>query len=643
MLPMSEQPERRPTRLRILQINLNKSQKAHLELYNRVSGKEWDIVLVQEPYIMFTGNIRTPNGFVPVVPAGRYKDGASVTRAVIWVSSTLATSSWKIVNVPGTNDVTVIQLAGAYGRLTIINIYNDCAHSRTLRTIREFLRTNRAEILSRADDHLIWAGDFNRHHPMWDEETDDRLFTPRALEDAGRLIEMLADLNMKMALPKGQPTLEHMVTKRYSRPDNVWCTEELSDLIIRCEVDPSIRPPATDHFPIATYIDLPQERSVQKISYNFRATDWEDFQENLAIRLLEIPPPQPITSEQQFREAAEGLTAVIQDTIRTRVPENKPCPFSKRWWNNDLSRQKTDIKKLSRLAYKFRALPDHASHTELRKARNAYGEAIIEAKREHWEEFLENAAEQDLWTANQYFKEPTGDGGRSRIPTLKIPGEAADGPPQEINTNEGKAEILAKIFFPKKPDQSRVPENYDYPEPLPPPPPVTLEQIERHVKRLSPFKASGPDEIPNVVLQKCFGHISEYLLYLFRGVFALRTYYSGWQEFTTAVLRKPGKPCYEVPKAYRPIALLCTIPKVLTAIVAENISHLVETNALLPDTHFGGRPGRTTTDAVHYLVVGNVTGYPWNFTGFPWVFGVSHVALDPLIFLHFFSLKSVEK
>ena len=48
---------------------------------------------------------------------------------------------------------------------------------------------------------------------MWDEETDDRLFTTRALEDAGKLIEMLADLNLKMALPKGQPTLEHMVTK----------------------------------------------------------------------------------------------------------------------------------------------------------------------------------------------------------------------------------------------------------------------------------------------------------------------------------------------------------------------------------------------------------------------------------------------
>jgi hypothetical protein len=29
---------------------------------------------------------------------------------------------------------------------------------------------------------------------------------------------------------------------------------------------------------------------------------------------------------------------------------------------------------------------------------------------------------------------------------------------------------------------------------------------------------------------------------------------------------------------------------------------LIEKNTLLPDTHFGGRPGRTTTDAIHYLV-----------------------------------------
>lgn len=79
-------------------------------------------------------------------------------------------------------------------------------------------------------------------------------------------------------------------------------------------------------------------------------------------------------------------------------------------------------------------------------------------------------------------------------------------------------------------------------------------------------------------------------------------FFNPWREFTTIVLRKLDKPDYEVPKAYRPIALISTMAKVLTVLVADNISQLVEQHQLLPKTHFGGRPGRTTTDAIHYLV-----------------------------------------
>jgi hypothetical protein len=68
------------------------------------------------------------------------------------------------------------------------------------------------------------------------------------------------------------------------------------------------------------------------------------------------------------------------------------------------------------------------------------------------------------------------------------------------------------------------------------------------------------------------------------------------------VLRKPGKPNYKIPKAHCPIALISTMAKVLTAVVANNLSRVVEQHQLLPKTHFGGRPGRSTTDAVHYLV-----------------------------------------
>jgi len=55
------------------------------------------------------------------------------------------------------------------------------------------------------------------------------------------------------------------------------------------------------------------------------------------------------------------------------------------------------------------------------------------------------------------------------------------------------------------------------------------------------------------------------------------------------------------PNAYRPIALENTIDKVLESVMAEHISYLCENHNLLPKHHFGGRPGRTTEDAMLIL------------------------------------------
>ena len=68
---MPEQLQPVPNRLHILQINLNKSEKVHLDLLNRPLGMQWDIVLLQEPHIMKFNMIRTPMHFHQVYPADR--------------------------------------------------------------------------------------------------------------------------------------------------------------------------------------------------------------------------------------------------------------------------------------------------------------------------------------------------------------------------------------------------------------------------------------------------------------------------------------------------------------------------------------------------------------------------------------------
>jgi hypothetical protein len=127
-------------------------------------------------------------------------------------------------------------------------------------------------------------------------------------------------------------------------------------------------------------------------------------------------------------------------------------------------------------------------------------------------------------------------------------------------------------------------------------------QVRTAIEKLSPKKAPGPDEIPNLILQKCYDEIEDHLLWLAQESFEACHFPTTFKESMTLVLRKPKKPDYTKPNAYRPIALESTIGKVLESIMAETISYFAEEYGLLPATHFGGRPGRTTEDAMMLLM-----------------------------------------
>ena len=117
---------------------------------------------------------------------------------------------------------------------------------------------------------------------------------------------MTYDLNM--ALPKGIPTLQHMVTKKYSRPDNIFITEGLNELITVCKVDPELKPPYTDHYTITTNILIPQKKATTNLSYNFRDIDWKSFKTKLSNKLNTIPIPTQYQNSEQIKLVIDLLT-----------------------------------------------------------------------------------------------------------------------------------------------------------------------------------------------------------------------------------------------------------------------------------------------------------------------------------------------
>jgi hypothetical protein len=485
---------------------------------------------------------------------------------------------------------------GPFGKCTLFNIYNDGKKQDTLQTLEDYLTTNITNIRPSNNDHMLWLGDFNRHHPLWEEERNDHLMDYTAAQP---LIDLLADHGMNQSLPKGEPTLQASSTGNWTRPDNVFCTDHTMDFFTKCNTNPALRGPKTDHVPIHSILELTVPRTQHEPTRNFRDTDWEQFRETLAQRLDTRPAPSTLTSDNEFQLATRNLALTLDKVISETTPLSKNCPHSKRWWTRNLTLLRRNINKASHTAYKMRGLPLHPSHNEFKRIRNQYAEEIFKSKKQHWTDWLEEVSGNDIWIANKYITSTPTDGSKTRIPTLSI--NQPDGSKCEATSNAEKSIALAKSFFPPQPNTSSVPPDFAYPTPVANMTPITSDEIHRNIRKLSPYKAPGPDGICNIVFKQCADLLVPFLLPIFNASISLRVYYQPWRQFTTVVLRKPGKPDYTVTKAYRPIALLNTTCKLLTAVIADQMTYYLERHQLLPATHFGGRPGRSTTDSLHLL------------------------------------------
>jgi hypothetical protein len=167
---------------------------------------------------------------------------------------------------------------------------------------------------------------------------------------------------------------------------------------------------------------------------------------------------------------------------------------------------------------------------------------------------------------------------------------------------EEKAETLRQTFFPPplQADLSDI-EGYAYPPPIECPD-ITTPEIEKAVRRSSPNKAPGTDGIINGILHQTLDILLPSLHTLFNACLQHGYCPTHFKDTITVVLRKPGKDDYTQPKAYRPIALLNTLGKVMEAIIANRLSYLADVHHLLPSRHTGGRKLTSTEHSIHLLL-----------------------------------------
>lgn len=230
-LQMSNRQPGLPLKLRIWQQNVHKANAVQEYIRNTAKPKDWDVIALQEPWLDTFNNLRANPYWRVIYPANHLLDDQDRTRSILLVNTNISSDCYIVLPILH-SDITAIQFKGEHGNLTIFNIYNEITNNNTISFLDDFLSLGSGISLA-PEDHMFWLGDFNRHHPMWEDELNERLFESEVLIQL--LLKLLYKFDMVMALPKGLPTYQ-TVTNNWTRPDNVWRRNHQDNLINRCDV-----------------------------------------------------------------------------------------------------------------------------------------------------------------------------------------------------------------------------------------------------------------------------------------------------------------------------------------------------------------------------------------------------------------------
>ena len=566
---------------------------AQQHIINSADPLDWDFIFLQEPYLDTLSKTRANHRWVVLYPPTHSVEGSARTRSVILANKSISSDTYSPLPIQSA-DITGIKVSTHVGDITLFNVYNSCEDNKSIEALRDYLRSPGPRRSRRASTHMFWMGDFNRHHPLWEGDQNPHLTSSEDMINP--LLDLVNEHGMLQALPPEIPTLEALNSGTWTRPDNVWCRDVSTNLILRCDVAPERRPPRTDHLPIVTEIDTSLTRLASTPRKCFKNANWTTFKEKLEEFAQDTSFVTRPTSTTDIDTLLDQITVTVTRAVDESVPNIRPSPYMKRWWTKELTAARKAKEKASREKYRWRGDPAHDSHRAYKILVDRYTSLMRKAKEDKWYEFLSSNNAHDIWAASKYISGPPSDGGQARIPLLLTGQEQMN----TAETNEEKAKALAKTFFIPKPASTHSP------PPIPdreysPLTPYSHQRIVNKARSLKRNKAPGPDGLPNEVWTAGIDILGKHITVLFNAIMTTGYYPKAWRQSTTVVLRKPGKPAYDVPKAYRPIALLNTLGKLLSGLIADDLSYICEANNLLSPKAFGGRPGRITTDAIHLL------------------------------------------
>lgn len=582
--------------LSILQYNVRRSKnKVMAPLFRHDGNLDYSVIAIQEPWL----NTINPDNITTHHPRGDkyelYWPKGPAPRVCLFINKDIPATQWTCFE--HSPDLVSIRLTfqedGGYtpSQLWVHNLYRlslTNSHSQQAEHDASFTLNLWEEALRAPGEHIT-VGDFNSHNPTWGG------VHVRPDYVSGRILEIMDAHSLGSLLEEGTITRTTLqVDQEDSTIDLVLADEAVTTRLIRCD----IHEPAefdSDHKPILTTLNAALPKAPPRKMPKWKAIDREQFQKTLENSLPTVADvlSSPL-GKREINSLVDNIVTALQGAIKVSVPLTEVSPYSKPGFDAEC---KEAIRQSHRLRRRWQRERNEEAREDYKRARNDAGRLVARRLMKNHRENIERAARDPSgifklakWAKNR---------GERRLgftPALKNPDGTMATEPAD------KAAALKRSFFPTPtlgPDHDM--RLAIYPTPLPCPL-ITEQELREAIHKTKPGKAPGPDDIPNQIVRAAEEQLTPLLLPIFNACLEQGVHPEAWKTAITVSLRKAGKPDYSAPKAYRPIALLSTLGKVLESIIAQRLAYWAEEHQLLPPGHVGGRRALGVEHALHLML-----------------------------------------
>lgn len=605
--------------IKFAQLNVQRKKQVTLQLLNSFAS-DFDILLIQEPAWSFIG--RDPNsgkdingpvalrGWTTILPVTSLTDTSPRPRTLTYFKPRPDYSITLRSDIIEDRDIQILDIIQTgHPMVTIINIYNDAPKGDQCILNRLRLMDN---ILP--PHPTLITGDFNLHHPSWSREAR----APTTDQLATTINDWLAQKNFTLLNKRGEIT--HLARHAGERPsviDLSFANSEAlaQDTFKEWAVSPDLALDS-DHNAIKFTVDhgLMEIDEILPTKFCINKTDPGEWTQCFELELTKVEPRLAILNEtryptdSQLDEYADILSDAIQNALAIAAPKRRPSKNTKPWWDQDLTNATQNLADARCAHQAYQNLTGEYSlalQTDVLQRRNFFKRLCNFKKRTWITETLENATPKDIWDFPSWSK------GLRNYPTPPI----SRGPnTPKATSHEDKCEALRKELYQPPPAlehpfhpniDARLEEDLPFFN-------ITPEEIKDAIFKNKPNSAPGHSQITYQVLKWAWNSPigQKHITTLLQKCLQCGYHPKSWRKAIAIALRKPNKPDYSNPRAYRLITLLECLAKILERIVANRLTFLAGQLNLVPPNQFGGRSNCSTDDAIITFITDIQTA--WN-------------------------------